>query len=131
MDAFERADLEAVTALLREDVRATMPPTPSWHDGRDAIVTALAQSLTPASPEYMGRWRLVPFGVNMQPAAAAYLRRPGDSEFRAFALDVLRVEGGRVAEITAFIQPGVDLSEAPYVGYDLFEAFGLPATLGA
>jgi hypothetical protein len=36
------------------------------------------------------------------PAAASYLRRPGDSAFRAYKLDVLRVEGDRIAEITTF-----------------------------
>jgi hypothetical protein len=50
------------------------------------------------------------------PAAASYLRRPGDSVFRAFKVDVLRIEGGAIAEITTF-------------GPALFSAFGLPATL--
>jgi RNA polymerase sigma-70 factor (ECF subfamily) len=51
------------------------------------------------------------------PAAAGYLRRPGDSLFRAFKLDVMRIEGGTIAEITTF-------------NADLFPAFGLPAELG-
>jgi hypothetical protein len=38
------------------------------------------------------------------------------SQFRAFKLDVLRVRGDRIAEITTF-------------DATLFEAFGLPATL--
>ena len=50
------------------------------------------------------------------PAAASYLRRPGDSEFRAFKLDVLRIEDGAVAEITTF-------------GPALLPAFGLPDVL--
>ena len=44
------------------------------------------------------------------------LRRPGDSEFRAFKFDVLRIEDGIIAEITTF-------------GAGLFPAFGLPPTL--
>jgi RNA polymerase sigma-70 factor (ECF subfamily) len=55
----------------------------------------------------------------MQPAAAAYLRAPGDSVYRAFAIDVLRVAGGKIVEISAFI------------GADRFAAFGLPLTLDA
>ena len=53
-----------------------------------------------------------------QPAAAAacYLRRPGDSVFRAFKLDVLRTDGDQVAETTTF-------------GPELFGAFGLPEVL--
>jgi hypothetical protein len=50
------------------------------------------------------------------PAAASYLRAPGDSEFRAFKLDVMRISGGVFAEITTF-------------GADLFPYFGLPAEL--
>ena len=53
----------------------------------------------------------------MQPAAAHYLRPPGESEHRPLALDVLRIEGGRVAEIDSFLFP------------ELFPAFGLPPTL--
>ena len=58
----------------------------------------------------------MPVGANRQPAAACYLRRPGETAFRAFAIDVLRIEDGEIAEITAF-EP------------DLFPAFGLPLTL--
>jgi RNA polymerase sigma-70 factor, ECF subfamily len=130
MDALERADSAALTALLREDARATMPPTPSWHDGRDAIAWAVEQSAAPGSPQYVGRWKLMPFGVNLQLATAAYLQRPGESEYRAFALDALRVEDGQVAEITAFIQPGADSGEFHLdFGWDMFAAFGLPPTL--
>ena len=63
-----------------------------------------------------GDWRLVPTMANRMPAAASYLRRPGDTEFRAFKFDVLRIEDGAIAEITTF-------------GSSLFEAFGLPPTL--
>ena len=41
-----------------------------------------------------GDWRLVPTQANRMPTAASYLRRPGDSEFRAFKFDVLRIEDG-------------------------------------
>jgi RNA polymerase sigma-70 factor, ECF subfamily len=130
MDALERADGAAMIELLREDARATMPPTPTWHDGREAIATAVAQSLDAASAHHVGEWRLVPVGANMQPSVAAYLRRPGDSEYRAFGIDVLRVEDGKIAEITAFIQPGVDTGDFRFdSGWDLFAAFGLPPTL--
>jgi hypothetical protein len=51
-----------------------------------------------------------------QPTAASYLRAPGDTEFRAFKFDVLRIEGGRIAEITTF-------------DATLFPEFGLPPSL--
>lgn len=54
--------------------------------------------------------------MNRLPAAASYVRRPGDTAFRALKLDVLRVEDGAIAEITTF-------------GPEPFAALGLPATL--
>jgi RNA polymerase sigma-70 factor (ECF subfamily) len=116
VDAHERADIAGLAALLRDDALLTMPPQPLWYRGRDVIASFLAQSIEPASPDYIGHFRLVPTRANRQPAAANYLRRPGDSVYRALALDVLRVEEGKVVEIVAF--PA-----------DLFPAFGLPPTL--
>ena len=63
-----------------------------------------------------GEWRLVPTRANRMPAAASYHRADGDDAFRAFKLDVLRVEGDRIAEITTF-------------DATLFEAFVLPRAL--
>jgi RNA polymerase sigma-70 factor (TIGR02960 family) len=107
IDTHERGDTEAAIALLREDVRITMPPHPWLFEGLQAVRELMA------SAEGTGEWRLVPTRANRMPAAASYLRQPGDTEFRAFKLDVLRVEGGRIAEITTF-----DAS--------LFPEFGLP-----
>ena len=111
VDAHERADAAAAAALAREDIRVTMPPHPWCYDGLASIAPLLQQGLSEP-----GDWRLVPTRANRQPAAASYLRAPGDTEFRAFKLDVLRVEGGAIAEITTF-------------NTRLFSAFGLPPTL--
>lgn len=53
-------------------------------------------------PNGLGEWKLVPIRANRQPAAASYLRRPGDDAYRAYKLDVLRVVCGQVAENTIF-----------------------------
>ena len=90
-----------------------MPPYPLCYDGIDAIAPLMRRAFGPPS---MGDWRLVPTRANRQPAAASYLRAPGDTVYRAFKLDVLRVEDGAIAEITTF-------------GSALFEAFGLAETL--
>jgi len=117
MDAVERADLAAVADLLAEDVRATMPPYPMWFQGRDAVVAALAASWDPGSPGYVGRFQMVPTRANRQPAVAAYVRRLDEPAYRAFAIAVLRIEDGRIVEVTAFHGPG------------LFPAFALPTAL--
>ncbi|MFI7702624.1 RNA polymerase subunit sigma-70 [Nonomuraea sp. NPDC049480] len=115
MDAMERADLAAVATLLAADVRATMPPFPMWFRGRAAVMASLEASWDADAPWYVGSFRMVPVGANRQPAAAAYVRAPGDTTFRAFAVGVLRIEAGLITEITAFHDTG------------LFAAFGLPS----
>ena len=110
IQAHERCDPEAAIAIAARDIRVTMPPAPWRFDGPDAIRPLMADAAT------MGEWRLVPVGANRMPAAASYLRRPGDSEFRAFKLDVLRIEAGVIEEITTF-------------NAELFPAFGLTPTL--
>ena len=113
IDAHERCDAAAALAIAAEDIRVTMPPYPWLFEGRDAVAPLMERAF---GPNRDGDWRLLPTSTNRMPAAASYLRRPGDSMFRAFKLDVLRVEGGAIAEITTF-------------GYALFGEFGLPATL--
>jgi RNA polymerase sigma-70 factor (ECF subfamily) len=113
MDAHARADTAAVVAMLREDVRFTMPPQPTCYEGREAVAAFFADAFGPDAP---GEFRLVPTEANRQPAAANYLKAWGDTEFRAMSLDVLRIENGRIVEIITF-EP------------KLFRYFGLSPTL--
>ncbi len=113
IDAHERCDAAAAVAIASEDLRVTMPPNPFLYDGLEMVVPLLERAF---GEERDGDWRLVPAMANRMPTAASYLRRSGDSEFRAFKFDVLRVEDGAIAEITTF-------------GAALFPAFGLPPTL--
>jgi RNA polymerase sigma-70 factor, ECF subfamily len=113
VDAHERAEVGALAELLRADAILTMPPHPTWYAGREAIVIASGKGFDPG----FGHLRSVITGANMQPAAAHYLRSPGESEYRPLALDVLRTEDGLVVEIGSFVYP------------ELFPAFGLPPTL--
>jgi RNA polymerase sigma-70 factor (TIGR02960 family) len=111
IDAHERADAAAALAIAAEDIRITMPPHPFLYDGIEAMRPMAERGLTEP-----GVWRLVPTRANRMPAAANYLKEHGDTEFRAFKVDVLRIEAGRIKEITTF-------------DARLFEAFGLPPTL--
>jgi RNA polymerase sigma-70 factor (ECF subfamily) len=113
IDAHSREDKDAAVALMREDIRITMPPHPWLYQGLDQVLPLLARAFDDDS---IGEWRLIATGANRMPTAASYLRAPGDSEFRAFKFDVIRVQNGKIAEITTF-------------GAELFPAFHLPATL--
>ncbi len=116
MDAHERADINILAELLREEVLLTMPPHAMWFVGRASIVDFTADVFDPASSFYHGLWRSLPTSANRQPAAAHYVQLPGDPVYRAQVLDVLRIVDGKIVEITAFVP-------------ELFPAFGLPLTL--
>ena len=113
MAAHERHDAAAAAAMLRDDIRITMPPHPFLFEGIDVVGPALE---TAFGVEEVGDWRLVPTRANRMPAAASYLRAWGDTQFRAFKIDVVRLVDGRVAEVTTF-------------GSGMFPRFGLPPML--
>jgi RNA polymerase sigma-70 factor, ECF subfamily len=110
--AHERADPEALIALLRHDVRLAISPQVGEWNGEQDVGDALRGGMTA-----LGQWRVLPIMANGQPGAAGYLRRPGESAFYPFVLTVLRLDHGRLADIAAFEQPA------------MFAAFGLPAAL--
>jgi RNA polymerase sigma-70 factor (ECF subfamily) len=113
IEAHERCDIAAALAIASQDIRVTMPPYSHRFEGIAALTALLERGFGAARD---GEWRLLPTRANRMPTAASYLLRPGDSAYRAFKLDVLRVEDGRIAEITTF-------------GPALFPRFGLAATL--
>ena len=122
IETHERGNAERALALVREDIRVTMPPLPWCFDGREALAPLMRQAF---GPDSSGEWRLVPIRANRMPAALSYLRAPQDTEFRAFKIDVLRVEGDLIAEITTF---DARLDVHPRLAFMLAQ-FGLPPTM--
>jgi RNA polymerase sigma-70 factor (ECF subfamily) len=110
----EAGDAAGLKALMVEDARFMMPPETGVYRGRETIVDAWVSGGFGA-PE-LGTFRLVATRANRQPALANYLRKPGDSEYRALAIDVLRLNAGGVADVIAFTAPA-------------FAFFSLPNTL--
>jgi RNA polymerase sigma-70 factor (TIGR02960 family) len=113
--AHERQDPVAHLAVIREDIRVAMPPSPGLFIGREAIAGLMAHAY---DRSVFGDWKLLPTAANRMPAAASYLRRTGTDVYLPFKLDVLRTGRGLIAEITTF-----DAS--------LFDRFGLPPALPA
>jgi RNA polymerase sigma-70 factor, ECF subfamily len=111
--ALERGDAGALIALLTEDVTWSMPPLPHWYRGLDAVTDFVLK--VPLGS--CGSWRHLPVSANGQPAAASYLRREDTGPYGAWAVNVLTVRDGRIAEVTSFIGP------------EHFELFGLPAAV--
>jgi RNA polymerase sigma-70 factor (ECF subfamily) len=113
VDAFERYDIEALVALLREDAIMTMPPYDFWLRG----------------PVEMSRWflgqgigckrsRLLPIALNGSSGFASYRTDPAGG-YTPFALQIIEVSGACIAAHINFVEVG------------LFEAFGLPMHLDA
>lgn len=113
--ATEDVDLSALTALLREDLRCTMPPDDFRSESREQAVKAWVEG--GYGSEAYRDFRCAVTRVNGLPAVAVYRREPGGSSYTPMALDVLALQEGVVVEITTF-------QLAPFVA-----ALGLPATL--
>jgi RNA polymerase sigma-70 factor (ECF subfamily) len=113
IDAFERADIDALVALLTEDVTWSMPPTPTWYCGRGAVTTFLIEG------PMRVRWRHRITVANGQPAVGCYIWDGHRQMYVAHVLDVLTLRGERIAAVTAFIDGR------------LFARFGLPTALPA
>jgi RNA polymerase sigma-70 factor, ECF subfamily len=111
IDGHRNDDVEALAEALADDVRVAYPQIPLWSDSRDAFIKATREFAPP------GDHRFVATSANRQPAVAIYHRAPGEPVFRLVALEVLRIEGGRVTEIVDFDVPA------------LYPAFGLAPTL--
>ena len=94
--AYEAANLDALVALLTDDVFMAMPPIPLEYQGRD-VVARFCASLFDAGR----RFDLVPTRANGQPAFGAYLLAPSGIR-KGIGLLVLALAGDRVAAITRF-----------------------------
>jgi len=113
IEAWERADVGSVVAMLAHDATITMPPRPTWYRGRDAVASFLGAVALAAGT----RWRLLPVKANGQLAFGEYRWNETTQCFIAEAVTVLTIADALIADITAFRRP------------DLFAHFGLPEQL--
>ena len=123
-DAIERGDADTVVSMLTEDATWCMPPMPTWYQGHQVLREWLVRD------PLTERWRHQATRANGQLAVGCYLYDSGTGRYRAAVIDVLTLDRGRIAAVTAFVTPWV--SEVPAVGPDsaeIFARFGLPAEL--
>lgn len=109
--AWETADISGFIALLQEDARFAMPPSPAWFSGRSAIVK-FARTVVFAGE---ARWHLTPTRANGQPAFGVYGADPS-GVLQGRGIQVLTLGVTAIAEATTFMNPA------------LLSVFGLPAT---
>jgi RNA polymerase sigma-70 factor, ECF subfamily len=137
VEAWERNDVAAFTALLTEDVTFAMPPLSTWYRGRSDVSAWAANS--PLSGEW--RWKTRFVRANGQPALGFYAWHSGERAHLPFALNVLTLRGSRVSDVVAFIARSAEpLPLARFARYPdeppdpakvrrFFTAFGLPDRL--
>ena len=121
VQAWERADVDGLVALLKEEAVFSMPPSPSWYAGRAAIRKFVAATVFADHGMFpgiaTGRWRLLPTHANQRPAYAIYQKVDG-GRYQAFGVHVIEVQAEGIAEVVSFIDPRLP------------ERFNLPSTLG-
>jgi RNA polymerase sigma-70 factor (ECF subfamily) len=110
----EEGDGAGIKALMHADARFAMPPEPDVYFGPDPIVDGWVSGGF-GSAEF-GQLKCTYTRANGQPAAVNYVRKPGADTYTLLALDVLRIEGGVITDITMFHGPAL-------------KPFGLPNTL--
>jgi RNA polymerase sigma-70 factor, ECF subfamily len=114
VEAFERYDIDALTSLIQEDATQSMPPFDLWLRGRDDI---FAWWLGPGIG--CRGSRVIPTtAANGAPAFGQYKPSASGSGYDPWALQVLEIADGRIAEFTFFLDTE-----------RLFPLFGLPARL--
>jgi RNA polymerase sigma-70 factor (ECF subfamily) len=116
VEAFERYDMDALTSLIHEDATQSMPPFDMWLSGREDIF----------------RWwlgpgigcrgsRVIPtMAANGAPAFGQYKPSATGEGYEPWALQVLEISDGRIAEFTFFLDTET-----------VFPLFGLPPRLDA
>jgi RNA polymerase sigma-70 factor (ECF subfamily) len=115
VDAFQRYDMDALTALIHEDATQSMPPYELWLSGREDI---------------LGWWvgqgagcrgsRVIPtIAANGSPAFGQYKPAESGDGYEPWALQVLEISDGRIVELTFFLATDT-----------LFPLFGLPPLPG-
>ena len=122
-DAMERGDIDALVGMLTQEVTWSMPPVPTWFRGIAVVRDFLVRyPLT-------DRWKHRHTRANGQLAVAAYVYDEDAVRFTPGAIDVLTLDGDRIAAVTGFLTAGLigaDESTGWITGADLFARFGLP-----
>jgi RNA polymerase sigma-70 factor (ECF subfamily) len=121
-DAIERGDADTLVSMLTADVTWSMPPYPTWFQGLPTVRDWLIRD--PLSE----RWRHLPASANGQLAVGCYLFDRDQGCYAPAVIDVLTLDGERIAAVTGFIS-GIPLDEQPSSGAAVFARFGLPARL--
>jgi len=111
VDAFERYDMDALTALIHEDATQSMPPYDLWLRGRDDIF----RWWVGPGAGCRGSQMIPTAAANGAPAFGQYKPSTTGDGYEPWALQVLEIADGRIVELTFFLDTQT-----------VFPRFGLP-----
>jgi RNA polymerase sigma-70 factor, ECF subfamily len=114
--ALETGDVDALLGLLTADATWCMPPTPTWFQGHESLRVWLA------SGPLVERWQHRNGWANGQLAVGCYLFAAASGRYQPAVIDVLTLDGDKIAAVTAFLLDDSDAAET-------FASFGLPPEL--
>jgi RNA polymerase sigma-70 factor (ECF subfamily) len=112
--ALETGDVDALLGMLTDDATWCMPPTPTWYQGHESLRVWLAGG------PLVERWQHRSTYANGQLAVGCYLFHAASGRYQPAVIDVLTLDGDKIAAVTAFL---LDDSAAA----ETFASFGLPA----
>ncbi|MBO9534813.1 MAG: sigma-70 family RNA polymerase sigma factor [Solirubrobacteraceae bacterium] len=96
LDAFERYDMEALAALMRDDVTQSMPPYPLWLRGKAELLIWMQGAGAGCAGS-----KVIPLSVNGRPGFAQY--RDGGATPWAIGVPVFDADG-LLADVTFFLE---------------------------
>jgi RNA polymerase sigma-70 factor (ECF subfamily) len=102
--------MDALVALLHDDIQTTMPPRPTWIRGREANDLFFRRMI----PRWRGGLRIVRTAANGRPALALYRSDARESPRTLRAIEVIEIKDGAIARIDHFMTRAA------------FRVFGLP-----
>ena len=114
VQAWERADLDGLIAMLKKDAILNMPPLPQWYCGQQSIRKVLADAWAGC---HTPPFRVIATSANDQSAFALYSLDKTTSKFKATALNLVEFQGASIGKINLFLDTS------------LFPFFGLPLVL--
>jgi RNA polymerase sigma-70 factor, ECF subfamily len=110
--------------MLAEDATWSMPPVPTWFQGLESVREWLVRDPLPV------RWKHLRTRANGQLAVGCYLLDSGTGRYAPHVIDVLTLDGDRIAAVTGFLTgDALERSQADgwASGAEVFARFGLPA----
>jgi RNA polymerase sigma-70 factor (ECF subfamily) len=111
VDAWNRADIPGIVAMLAEDASFSMPPLPTWFRGRDDTAAFLNAQFDEGRV-LSALWRFAATSASGQPAMIGHRRNPETGRDDHSTLTVVTFDGEQIASVIAFMGQDVPRSAA-------------------